>query len=106
MMDRGLAPAPANGAALNVSTGAQGSSNTPHRGELLRAPQGEARPSNSKPTQQQLQLPQEYRNMSLRTCSRKRLRLTSHRCTVLLDNSTSMLGAAQGEATANRIRSF
>src|SRR5258706_12783061 len=39
-MDRVLAPAPANGAALNVSTGAQCSSKAPHRVELLGAPQG------------------------------------------------------------------
>src|SRR5258706_11434797 len=40
-VDRVLAPAPANGAALNVSTGAQCSSTSPHRVELLGAPQGE-----------------------------------------------------------------
>ena len=39
--DRVLAPAPANEAALNVSTGAQSSSTSPHRVELLGAPQGE-----------------------------------------------------------------
>src|SRR5258706_16476357 len=39
-MDRVLAPAPANGAALNVSTGGQCSSTSPHRVELLGAPQG------------------------------------------------------------------
>jgi hypothetical protein len=40
LMDRVSAPAPANGAALNVSTGAQCSSTSPHRVELLGAPQG------------------------------------------------------------------
>src|SRR5882724_5168701 len=39
-MDRVLAPAPANGVAPNVSTGAQSSSASPHRVELLGAPQG------------------------------------------------------------------
>src|SRR5258706_13754424 len=38
-MDRVLAPAPANGAALNVSTGAQSSPTPPCRVELLGAPQ-------------------------------------------------------------------
>ena len=41
LVGRVLAPAPANGAALNVSTGAQCSSTSPHRVELLGAPQGE-----------------------------------------------------------------
>src|SRR5260221_1144561 len=41
MVDRVLAPAPANGAALNVSTGAQSSPTFPYRAELLGAPQGE-----------------------------------------------------------------
>ena len=40
-MDRVKAPAPANGAALNVSTGAQSSPKTPCQAELLGAPQGE-----------------------------------------------------------------
>src|SRR5260221_8084172 len=40
-MDRVLAPAPANGAALNVSTGAQSSPKSPCRVELLGTPKGE-----------------------------------------------------------------
>src|SRR5882724_6281888 len=41
LLDRVLAPAPANGAALNVSTGAQSSPKSPYQVELLGAPQGE-----------------------------------------------------------------
>src|SRR5882724_11464755 len=48
-MDRVLAPAPANGAALNVSTGAPSSPKSPCRVELLGAPQGEKGRKNSKP---------------------------------------------------------